>query len=277
MKLKNVGYLASALFTAGLLQNASAQDYNWSGAGDGTTWSQGANWVQAAPPPAGAHAVFLGTGLPTASTLPITIGASDVVQFSDSLFGPEWGQTLNVYGSVSAGFGLFTIGDMAGAKSTINFYGNSSFTAGDTIALGDAWWWPGAPNVAMNLYDNSQVTTKYLWLGGHLDIYGGTVTVLNVFGAGTATGPVFAGGLDTDATRLINIGGGKLVLAGDATAEVNDLIARGILQGNGLVGNVNVDLLSDPGYTVITAVPEPATLGLLALGGLAGIFARRRS
>jgi len=42
------------------------------------------------------------------------------------------------------------------------------------------------------------------------------------------------------------------------------------------VGNVNVDLLSDPGYTVITAAPEPGTLGLLVLGGLAGIFFRRR-
>jgi hypothetical protein len=54
------------------------------------------------------------------------------------------------------------------------------------------------------------------------------------------------------------------------------LIARGVLEGYGAAGNVNIDILSDPGFTVITAVPEPATPGLMALGGLAGIFLRRR-
>jgi len=182
---------------------------------------------------------------------------------------------LNINGSVTAGFGWFPLGDMAGNASVINLYGNSSFTAGDTISLGDTWWFPGGPHVIMNLYDNSQVTTKYFWLGGHLNLYGGTMTVLNFFGAGTATDPVFTGGLDTDATRLIDIAGGKLILPGDATAEVNDWITRGILEGNGIAGNVNIDLLSDPGNTVIT-VPEPASVALFGLSGFAMILAFRR-
>jgi hypothetical protein len=76
----------------------------------------------------------------------------------------------------------------------------------------------------------------------------------------------------------MDIAGGKLVVAGDASAQVSNLIARGILEGNGIVGNVNVDLLSDPGFTVITAVPEPASMTLLGFGGLAAaLFSRRRS
>jgi hypothetical protein len=276
MNTRIVGYLASVILTAGLVHNVSAQDYNWSGAGDGTTWSQGANWVQLAPPPANTHAIFIGTGFPTTSPLPLTIGASDAVQLSDTLFGPEWGQTLSIYGSVNAGFGFAPVGDMAGPKSTVNLYGNGSLSTGDSIFIGDMFWFNGAPHVDMNLYGNSSVTTKYLAVGGHLNIFGGTVTVNNALLTGTATAGAWGSPLSTDTTRLIDIAGGRLVVVGDATAQVNDLIARGVMQGNGVIGNVNVDLLSDPGFTVITAVPEPGTLGLLALGGLGGILFRRR-
>jgi hypothetical protein len=269
-------YLTIAASAMCLISSASAITTNyWAGAGDGSTWSQPANWVGGSVPVAGnTWQIYLGTGFPTTTPTPITISASDVVQTSDSIFGPEWGETLNVNGTVSC-LDFFPIGATTGPLSTVNLYGNSSFTCSDTFSVGDTWWFPGGPNVAINLYDNSQVTANWIQFGGHLSIYGGTVTVNNGFNTGTATTPVFSGGLDTDATRLIDVAGGKLILPGDYTAQASDWITRGILQGNGVVGNVLVDTTSDPGHTVITAVPEPVSAALLGLGGLALLLRRR--
>jgi hypothetical protein len=274
-------YLIAVALAACLAGSASAQ--NWSGLGDNTTWSDPANWVGGVAPTPSAFQVALGTGNPTTSALPITIGASTTAVVSDNVFGPEWGQTLNIYGSLASGLFLTPVGAVGGPTSTINLYGTGSLSAVDTIFMGDPFWINGftIPNVTINLYDNSQMTTKYLGMAGHLNIYGGTVTLNNGLLTGTATwGPwgssPSAGPATTDASRLINIAGGRLVVAGDITVQVNDLIARGILEGNGVVGNVNIDLLSNPGYTVITAVPEPASVTLFGLGGFAIMLAFRR-
>jgi hypothetical protein len=271
-------FLAGAAMVMCLTNSALAQNtYHWTAGGDGTTWDNPANWDAGVPALGRTYQIYLGTGFPTTTPMPITIGASDVVQLSDSMFGPEWGETLNVNGRVTAGFGFFPIGAIGGPTSTVNLYGTASFNALDTFSVGDAWWFPGGPNVAINVYDNSQITANWIQFGGQLNIFGnGTVTANLGFNTGTATTPVFTGGLDTDATRLIDISGmGRLILPGDYSAQVNDWIARGIIQGNGVVGAVNIDLASDPGHTVVTAVPEPTPVTLLGLSGLALVLRRR--
>jgi hypothetical protein len=271
-------YLAGAALAMYLISSASAQPtYHWTAGGDQTSWTDPLNWDANGVPPLGAYQIFLGTGFPTTTPMPITIGASSIVQTSDSIFGPEWGETLNVYGHVTAGFGFFPIGAIGGPASTLNLYGNAVFRASDTFSVGDAWWFPGGPDVVINVNDNSQVIANWIQFGGQLNINGnGKVTANNGFNTGTATDPVFTGGLDTDATRLIDISGlGQLILPGDYTAQVTDWINRGIIEGNGVVGAVSLDLVSNPGHTIVTAVPEPASVALLGLSGLALLLRRR--
>ena len=241
MMTKTFKHLVAIGLAVGLVQSASAQpagqtNYQWSAGGDKMTWSQGANWTQGtAPLTDGTTWQIDMSANAGGSVVPITIAASDVVNINDAIFGPLWGQTLNVYGKVSCGFGAFIWGDAISGVTTINLYTNSSLTLKDTLALGTAWWFPGGALVTMNVYSNAQVGVNYLQFGGHLNIYGGgTVSVTNALNTGTATTPVFAGGVDTDATRAINLtAGATLVLPASYTATVNDWITRGILQTYG--------------------------------------------
>jgi hypothetical protein len=285
MKLKKLNYLIGPILATCLVGSASAVNYSWSGAGDATTWSQGANWVGGVVPPADSTTfqIALGTGNPTTSPLPITIGASTAAYVADNVFGPEWGQTLNISGSLASGLFFTPVGAVGGPTSTINLLGTGSLSSVDSLFVGDPFWINAftIPNVTVNLYDSSQMSTKYLALAGHLNIYGGTVTVNNALLTGTPTwGPwgdgSTTGPATTDATRLINLAGGQLVVVGDATSQMNDLISRGVLRGSGIVGNVNIDTTSMPGWTVVT-VPEPAGLTLFGLGGLALLLRRRLS
>lgn len=257
-----------------LVQNASATDWHWTGADNSGVWSDPANWDQGTVPPSTAGDIYVD---PVTYTGHVIIGASDVVQNTGTLQGPEWGQTLDIYGTVNAGYALSTIGDPMYSGSTVNLYGNGSVTAGDSFFIGEPWWLQtGMGNTTVNLYDNSQVTANYVIMSGHLNIYGGTVTALDGFLTGTATTGAWGSTSTTDALRLIDIAGGKLVVAGDITSQIDDLISRGILEGNGVVGAVNIDTTSDLGYTVITAVPEPASVALFGLGGCAIMLAFRR-
>jgi PEP-CTERM motif len=262
--------VALAICLAG---SASAVDWHWTGNGNDGVWANAANWDQGTVPPSTAGDIYVD---PVTYAGAVIISASDVVQNTGTLQGPEWGQTLNISGTVNAGYALSTIGDPLYAGSTLNLYGTGSVTAGDSFFIGEPWWFQaGMGHTTVNLYDNSLVTAPYVIMSGHLNIFGGTVTATSGFLTGTATTGAWGSTSTTDALRMIDIAGGKLVVVGDATSQMNDLISRGVLEGNGIVGNVNIDTTSMPGWTVVT-VPEPSSVLLLGLGGLA-LFMRRRS
>src|ERR1035441_9443689 len=163
MKLKKLCYAAAVVLAACLVHTASAVNYNWSGLGDGSTWNQTANWVGGVVPLTNGTrvAIFIGTRFPTTTPTPIVIGSSDFVVCSDQLFGPEWGETLNIYGTVQVGFGFAPVGAVGGPKSVVNMYGTGSLTSGDSLFLGDMYWFNGGPNLDVNLRDNSLMKTKY--------------------------------------------------------------------------------------------------------------------
>ena len=280
-------YLMPVALAMCLIGNASAQTVTWTAGGDQTSWTDPNNWSGGVP--LSVADIWIDPQLSSLQT--VTLGASVAVTASDNVY-LEWGQTLNVYGSIASGLFFSPVGGVGGPATTINLHGTGSLSAADTLFVGDPFWVNGItiPDVIVNMYDNSSLTTKFIGMAGHLNIYGGTATItapadINGFGTGFLTGTSTwgpwgsspsTGPASIDANRLINIAGGRLVVAGNITAQANDLIARGILEGDGVVGNVNVDITSDPGWTIVTAAPEPSSIALFGLGGFAMLLAFRR-
>lgn len=154
MKLIKLCYTASIALAACFVYNASAQpagqtNYFWSGNGDSATWDQTSNWTTGIVPVNNGTTfqIFIGTGFPTTRPTPINIAVTDNIVLNDQLFGPEWGETLNIYGTVSAGFGFAPVGAMGGPKSTVNMYGTAAYHSKDSIFIGDMFWFAGGPNL----------------------------------------------------------------------------------------------------------------------------------
>ena len=142
----------------------------------------------------------------------------------------------------------------------------ASYSSHDSIFIGDPFWFAGGPNVDFNMYNNSPIATRYLMPGGHLNLFdSSTAIVTNSMLAGTAGAGAF-GGLSSDATRWINLAGGKLILATGNTAFVDDLIARGIFLCYGKKYDTNEFTITDDGTnTFITVTNSLGTLNSVAV------------
>lgn len=97
----------------------------------------------------------------------------------------------------------------------------------------------------------------------------------SIGGLMTVTNPTFD--LFNTVSTMDITGIGSVVIGGDLKTKIDGYITSGQLTGNGVAGfgavqaSVNLD-----GDTVIVAIPEPATLGLVAAFGGAMLFLRRR-
>jgi hypothetical protein len=246
---------AIAALALGLAYQTSATNYHWTGAGDDTSWGQAANWDLGVPSQDTnvTFQVFIGTGFPTISPLPITIGVTDVIQTADQLFGPEWGQTLNFYGTMTNGFGFAPVGAVGGPQTHMNMYGNATITSLNSVFIGDMFWFPGGPNIVLNMFDNSKLATPYLALGGHINMYTSNTVTCSTFPLWGPPTAGFWGGLSTDGTRRFNIVNGTFILPSvltptlTGTLAVSNWVARNIFMAYGKAGSTNDLIVTDDG------------------------------
>jgi hypothetical protein len=273
MKTKWMHAVVVSLLLVGWVGITEAVSYDWTGAAGDGLWSTPGNWTPAgppvpptAPPSAGQnHNINVGY---TASSPEILIDASTTavcghLSYRDSDFhGPNWGQTLTIDGGsfIHDGFVMAAVASNPNFRSVINVRNGGAFNA-INLCLGDTWWYT-APYVTMNIYDTSTVYVgDFIWLGGYLNLYGGTVTVEGGFNIASNAAAIEEFG--TGLTRL-DIHKGTLILPGDFTTVMNDWIAAGYVTAYGTVpgeraaGSILIDTTTTPGKTIITALPSLA-------------------
>jgi hypothetical protein len=266
MNLKKLAYVAMIGTALCLAQSTFAWPdtaFN-NGAADGL-WSSVGNWSGGMVPGIAPGDTNGSIQIPGGYTVTVQAGETftcDNVPLYATIFGPEWGSTLNVYGTLRWYWYLAPVG-AAGNPSIINLYDNA-VVSGEGIGLGYNWWFNFGPYVNLNIRSNAVANINWLYWGGHVNLYGGMLHVTN----GVADAAV---DLVSDATREMNLSGGMLVLPATFTTTINNWINRGVLFAYGKryqSGDITINEgdTNYPGQTVVTTTPLGGALQSVHLG-----------
>ncbi|MCE5187557.1 MAG: sigma-70 family RNA polymerase sigma factor [Planctomycetaceae bacterium] len=180
------------------------------------------------------------------------------------LHGPNHGATLNINGGTLTHNGFVMSPVSRGTRSYLNL-SNGAVLAVRNLGLGDNWWWSG-PYVTMNIDGNSTVTVAdYLWLGGYLNLYSGTVDITNGFNIAVFPDEGGTPQYRTGELTTLDIHAGTFIVRNqDHSANVPNWIESGLLLAYGDKPNergssqIIVDTTTIPGGTILTALPSLA-------------------
>jgi len=157
------------------------------------------------------------------------------------------GQTIYLANTATSGTLLKNTGSIVADTLFLSTVGTSQFDMnGGTVSLNTLWWYEGAGAT------------------GHLNLHGGTITATLLT-------------LDSSyAGYTVDVTDGIMTVGGDMTADLNILIANGSITGFGGAGTVSAVFDGGSNTTTLSAIPEPATLGMLAAMGGGILFIRRK-
>lgn len=271
MKSTLISYAVAVGIVLCFACKVSAQDSHWNGTVGNNAWNNPNNWNPVGvPPPGNPTATYQGNVFldpsPVDGDTAITItpgdfedpGVGNTNEVFNTIYGPEFGCTLNVYGTLTFDWTIapYQPDPTPGLRSHINMFPNSHmYTSGASLNLGSGWWNVcEGTYVTMNLYGNanySSLGNAGLWAGGHINIYDNSLVFINGYVN------LDNGQANNDGTVAFVLGGGTMSLPEPlGTTTVTNWIQRGILRayGKGFDSN-DVVVTDETTNIVVTTIP----------------------
>jgi hypothetical protein len=258
--------------------NASAVMHNWTaGGGADRSWTNPANWDQPTVPTLLDETKLYYVSDNTTGPL---VNTSDANAYNARIGGPGGGATWCTLTVVDGGVLNLAHWLMAGTDSGSVRSGELYMTGG-TINCGTV-----SPIDGHLFVSHSGAGTQ-----GFINMSGGTISATGTFAiafsAGTAGTVNLSGGTISSDSFQMNPSGlgtasmditgtGQLIIDGDETLAVDGYISNGWLTGYGNEDDIMYDFDdTNPGKTTVWAIPEPATICILAIGAF-GLIRRRK-
>ena len=249
---KKVIYLISFVLVLSLAGSAQAVDKTWTN-GNGTgIWNDGLNWDVGSIPTSGDHAFIL------TNTPGPTVQSAGMV--SNGIYMNGTSELIIDGGGLDANYHLYA-GREVGSVATVTV--NGTFEAASIRA--------GENGIGLINMNGGTITTPEFDIakmsassGSHTNLHGGVIAVSTRFQMRRY-----------GAVGTMDVTAGTLILDYDMEATIQDYIDDGWITAYGGAGTLLLDYdVTNAGKTTLSAIPEPATIALLGLGGLA--LLRRR-